>query len=129
MGTLKSTLKLESTDLFPTPVSFTKINNNTVAGNFSGFNAQEIASAAAANLNIQGIGTTGAFVYLESLPSNGTAIFVGAGTVTVSSSTIRLEPGDVAFFPAGDSNGLTSFSAICNTSGTATLNYFVGQRG
>ena len=40
MGTLKSTLKLESTDLFPTPVSFTKINNNTVAGNFSGFNAQ-----------------------------------------------------------------------------------------
>ena len=53
MGTLKSTLKLESTDLFPTPVSFTKINNNTVAGNFSGFNAQEITAGPAANLNLQ----------------------------------------------------------------------------
>ena len=128
MGTLKSTLKLESTDLFPTPVSFTKINNNIVAGNFSGFNSQAI-TATATDLNIVAIGATGDYVYLESLPSNGTAIFVGAGTVTVSSSTIRLEPGDVAFFPAGDSAGPLNISAICNTSGTATLNYFVGQRG
>lgn len=128
MGTLKSTLKLESTDLFPTPVSFTKINNNIVAGNFSGFNSQAI-TAASTDLNIVAIGNTGAYVYLESLPSNGTAIFVAAGTVSPATSTIRLEPGDVAFFPAGDSNGLATISAICNASGTATLNYFVGQRG
>lgn len=129
MGTLKSTLKLESTDLFPTPVSFTKINNNIVAGNFSGFNSQAI-TATAATLNLTAIGTTGAFVYLESLPSNGTAIFVGAAAVpTVANATIRLEPGDVAFFPAGDSAGPLDISAMCNTSGTATLNYFVGQRG
>ena len=129
MGTLKSTLKLESTDLFPTPVSFTKINNNIVAGNFSGFNSQAI-TATATDLNIVAIGATGAYVYLESLPSNGTAIYVGvAGVPSVSNATIRLEAGDVAFFPAGDSNGLTSISAICNAGGTATLNYFVGQRG
>jgi len=127
MGTLKSTLKLESTDLFPTPVNFTKINNNIVAGNFSGFNNQTVGNSAA-TLNISAIGATGAYVYLESAAANGTAIYVGAGFVTTTTSTVRLEAGDVAFFPAGDLNGLATLTAI-TAGGTASLNYFVGQRG
>ncbi len=127
MGTLKSTLKLESTDLFPTPVNFTKINNNVVAGDFSGFNTQVIGNVSA-TLNLAAIGTGGAYVYLESAASNGTAIYVGGtATLVAGTATIRLEAGDVAFFPAGDENGAFNLSAI-TSGGTASLNYFVGER-
>jgi hypothetical protein len=128
MGTLKSTLKLESTDLFPTPVNFTVVNNNTVAGTFSGFN-NVVVSNTAQNLNLAAIGVTGAYVYLQSPAANGTAIYCNVGTVTPTTSALRLEPGDVAFLPVGDSAaGVAAFSAI-TTGGTASLNYFVGDRG
>lgn len=80
MPTLKTTLKVESTDLFPTPVSFTKVNNNTVAGNFSGFNSLVVGNAAT-TLNLAAIGATGAYVYLESAATNATAIYVGVSPV------------------------------------------------
>ena len=69
MGTLKSTLKLESTDLFPTPVSFTVVNNNVVNGTFSGFNTV-VCGTANTQLNIATIDGTGAYLYAQSVSSN-----------------------------------------------------------
>ncbi len=128
MGTLKTTLKVESTDLFPTPVSFTKVNNNIVNGTFSGFN-NAIITNTAANLNIAAIGVTGSYVYLENVATSGTAVYLNVGTVVVSSAVIKLAPGDVAFLPVGDSaGGVAAFSAI-TSGGTASLNYFIGDKG
>jgi hypothetical protein len=125
MGTLKSTIKLESTDLFPTPVSFTVVNNNAVNGSFSGFN-NLVASASAVALNIAPINSGVAYVYAQAPTTNGTAIYIQeAGGPTVFAV---LAPGDVAFFPYGQTSaGGTDLEAL-TPGGTAQINYFVGEK-
>lgn len=126
MGTLKTTLKVESTDLFPTPVSFTVVNNNSVNGNYSGFNNLTVTSVAQ-NLNTIAAGATGAYVYLQSLATNpaGIAIIIEEDSATVEKFA-TLYPGDVAFLPYNSAAGQIKARAA---SGTASLNFFVGDRG
>ena len=125
MGTLKSTIKIESTDLFPTPVSFTVVNNNTVNGSFAGFN-NVVAGTAAIALNIAPIDTV-AYVYAQAPTTNGTAVYLreaGANTIFAA-----LAPGDVSFFPYGNTGTGVSFNLEAATDGgTAQLNYFVGEK-
>ena len=122
MGTLKTTLKVESTDLFPTPVSFTTVNNNSIGANLSAFTSISIAN--------------GAGVTLASLPAAGAFIYVAAPStntddVTIAESNggqivITVKPGDVGFVPVGDGTG---FDLIGDTvAGTQVLNYYVGTR-
>jgi hypothetical protein len=130
MGTLKSTLKLESTDLFPTPVSFTVVNNNVVNGTFSGFNTV-VCGTANTQLNIAIIDGTGAYLYAQSVSSNGTAIAIGyTGQSNIAGATgtlVYMSPGDVALIPVGV--GATALDIIAFTvGGTATLNYFLGEK-
>ncbi|NBO21914.1 hypothetical protein EBU94_01035 [bacterium] len=130
MGTLKSTLKLESTDLFPTPVSFTVVNNNVVNGTFSGFNTV-VCSSANTQLNIATIDGTGAYLYAQSVSSNGTAIAIGyTGQSNIAGATgtlVYLSPGDVALIPVGV--GATALDIVAFTvGGNATLNYFLGEK-
>jgi hypothetical protein len=125
MGTLKTTLKLESTDLFPTPVSFTKINNNSVDGSFSGF-VSIVAGVSPHLLNISPIDTGVAYVYLEAPLSNNVPVLVQDASTTTP--FIVLSPGEVAFFPYGqDTLGGADLQAL-TLSGTATLNYFIGEK-
>lgn len=123
MGTLKSTIKIESTDLFPTPVSFTVVNNNAVNGSFAGFN-NLVAGTSPTTLNIAALNTGVAYVYAQAPTTNGTAVYI------TDSSTVFavLAPGDVAFFPYGQTvAGGTDIQA--NTpGGTAQLNFFVGEK-
>ena len=135
MGTLKTTLKVESTDLFPTPVSFTNVNNNGVNGNFNGFNTLT-CSTTFAQLNTATIDATGCYLYLQSPSTNVRDIAVGyAGqTATVPAAStggtgtlIYLSPGDVAFVPVG--NGATAGNIGAFTpSGSATLYFFLGEK-
>jgi len=128
MATLKSTLKIESTDIFPTPVNFTQINNNTVNGTFSGFNTLDVPANSLQTLNFLGtIDATGAYVYISAATTNSHPVYVGAGAVAVASATLKLHPGDIAFFPAGDSNGAYNLGAICNTGETGTISFFIGE--
>ena len=125
MGTLKSTLKLESTDLFPTPVSFTKINNNTVEGQFSGF-ISIVATTIAKKLNISDINTGIAYVYLESPLTNNVPVLVQAGVA--GSVFAVLNPGEIAFLPYGQTTlGGLDLYALTLT-GNATLQYFIGEK-
>jgi hypothetical protein len=125
MGTLKSTLKLESTDLFPTPVSFTKINNNTVEGSFSGF-ISIVAGTVQKKLNVSPIDTGVAYVYLESPAANSVPVLVQAGTT--GSVFAVLNPGEIAFLPYGqDTLGGDDLYAVTLT-GNATLQYFIGEK-
>jgi len=124
MGTLKTTLKVESTDLFPTPVSFTKINNNLVNGQFSGF-ISIVAGTAAKKLNVSDINSGVAYVYLESPTTNTVPVLVGATGGTVFAV---LQPGDVAFFPYGQTT-LGGLDLETKTlTGQATLQYFIGEK-
>jgi len=125
MGTLKSTIKLESTDLFPTPVSFTQINNNTVEGNFSGFNTVDVSSSPI-TLNIAPIDTAVAYVYFQAPLANSVPVMVQDSNSL--SPFIVLAPGDVAFFPYGQSiTGGYDLQAKTD-SGSAKLSFFIGEK-
>jgi hypothetical protein len=132
MGTLKSTLKLESTDLFPTPVSFTVVNNNTVSGDVAGFNNITVQNANT-TLNLSTLDGTGAYLYAQSPSTNTAVIFIGyTGQGQLGSSAtgtfLCLSPGDVAFCPIG-LNGTATNAIIAKTSaGTASLNFFFGEK-
>jgi hypothetical protein len=126
MGTLKSTIKIESTDLFPTPVSFTVVNNNAVNGTFSGFN-NLVASPSAVTLNIAPINTGVAYVYAQAPTTNGTAVYISESGGSVFAV---LAPGDVAFFPYGQNSlgGNDLQAATPGGGATAQINYFVGEK-
>lgn len=125
MGTLKTTLKVESTDLFPTPVSFTTVNNNGVNGTFSGFNTLVVGTAGT-QLNIAQLDTP-AYVYAQAPTTNGTAIYLQEDATSVTFSV--LAPGDVIFFSFGTTAGTPSANLVALTSGgTASLNYFIGEK-
>ena len=124
MGTLKSTIKLESTDLFPTPVSFTVVNNNTVNGSFAGFN-NVVAGTVAIALNIAPIDTSVAYVYAQAPTTNGTAVYIQESGGSVFAV---LAPGDVAFFPYGQTPiGGNDLEAL-TPGGNAQINFFVGEK-
>lgn len=126
MGTLKSTLKIESTDLFPTPVSFTVVNNNAVSGAYSGFNQITLAAATPITLTTVTPGTTGAYVYAQAASTNtaGTFIELQDGAATLVFAT--LYPGDVCLMPFGDGSGI-DLDANTATAGSV-LSFFVGNR-
>jgi len=129
MATLKSTLKIESTDIFPTPVNFTQINNNAVNGTFSGFNTLDVPANSAQTLNFLGsIDATGAYVYVAAATTNAWPVYLGSGLAAVTAATVKLYPGDVAFFPAGDSNGSYNLNALCAAGETGTISFFVGEK-
>jgi len=125
MGTLKTTLKVESTDLFPTPVSFTVVNNNSVNGSYSGFNNLTVTSLSQI-LNPVAAGATGAYVYLQSVATNPAGIAIEVKEDNGSELFATLYPGDVAFLPYNSAAGQLTAEVA---SGTASLNFFVGDRG
>lgn len=126
MGTLKTTLKVESTDLFPTPVSFTNVNNNQVNGDFSGFNQViPVLLPAVTILNIAAISTS-AYVYVQAPSSNTGTVVVWNENNAGTDGPIQvatLAAGDVGFFPYG---GVENLLATGN--GTDRLYFFVGEK-
>jgi len=156
MGTLKSTLKIESTDLFPTPVSFTVVNNNSVNGDFSGFNTIEVSAATGggtgankldatggSKLNITNI-TSSAYIYAQAPTTNTANVHLcmvdgstaGPGYATVSETFAILAPGDVIFMPYRSIQtedvvleGSDIYAILPeDTITTNMINYFIGEK-
>jgi hypothetical protein len=126
MPTLKSTIKLESTNLFPSPVSFTVVNENAVNGDFSSFNTLTV-NTNAQTLNIHEIDGTSAsaYCYFSTPTTNAVPVFVGFGTT--GDSFLRLAPGDVAFLPVGGevtTEDLVAYTLVSSGS----LNFFIGNK-
>jgi hypothetical protein len=126
MATLKSTLKIESTDLFPTPVSFTKVNNNTVGAAYSTFSSVTVGTALV-TLSLV-VPSADAYVYLSAPATNTGNIVVGNGGVTVGTGFVTLAPGDVAFFPYGDGAAATVALEAIATAAAQSLEFFIGNK-
>jgi hypothetical protein len=124
MSTLKSTLRIESTDLFPTPVLFTVTNLNAVNGSFSGFTNLTI-SATPIVLNIAPINGTALAAYCY-FKNNDTVdnIYVGR---TGQDAFLSLAPGDVSLISYGGTATAGDLYAYTGT-GTAVLSYFIGEK-
>jgi len=120
MGTLKTTLKVESSDLFPTPVSFTNVNNNSIGATISSFTTIAVSGA----ITLATIPASNAYLYVSAPLTNTQDIVlkVGVGGTTFAS----IAPGNVGFFPIGNNSGYT---LQANTaSGTQYLNYYIGSK-
>ena len=122
MGTLKTTLKVESTDLFPSPVSFTTVTNNAITANLSGFTSITVATADTALATVP---AGGAWFYFSSPSTNTNNITLSInGAPDVPFAVIK--PGDVGLIPLGDGAGYTLEANA--TSSSQVLNYYVGTR-
>ena len=126
MATLKTTLKIESSDLFPTPINFTKINNNAIGAAYSSF-ATVAVGTSAVTLSLVAP-TADAYVYLSAPLTNTANVVIGNNTVTVGTGFITLAPGDVAFFPYGDGSGATLALQAISSAASQSLDYFIGNK-
>jgi len=124
MSTLKSTLKIESTDLFPTPVTFTVTNNNTVAGSFSGFTNLTVTTTPTV-LNIVPINGTALAAYCYFKNNDATDnVYIGRNS---EDAFLSLAPGDVSLISYGGTAAAANLYAYTGT-GTAVLSYFIGEK-
>jgi hypothetical protein len=131
MATLKATLNLASSTLFPIPLNFTETVTEDINGNHSSFNTNVLAAAASNVVLYTGTapGSGVLYFYFKAASTNVGTIDVeivqGAATV----SAVRIYPGDIAFFPV-DASAATTVRADNNDgSNAATLQYFYGERG
>ena len=131
MSTLTTLMQISSEDLFPTPVDFTVSNDNTVAGNYSGFNTYNIG-ATPTQLNITtftATGTNALYSYFAIGTASATGVFIGYEN---QNPFLALSPGDFAFFPLGQGTGATAMSDITaysfGGSTSVPLTYFFGEK-
>lgn len=125
MGTLKTTLKVESTDLFPTPVNFTTVNNNSI-GSPSNFVAVSITNGSAIAVATLGAASTGGYLYLQAPSTNTDNIIISENVG--NQIVIELLPGDVGFVPIGDNAGTGLVYEADTAAGVQVLNYYFGAR-
>lgn len=122
MGTLKTTLKVESVDLFPTPVNFTTVTNNLISANLSGFTSITVNTA---DTTLATIPAGGAWFYFSS-PSTNTQNITLSINGAPDVPFVVIQPGDVGLIPLGDAVGFTLEGNA--TTSAQILNYYVGTR-
>jgi len=133
MSTLRTSITLASNTLFPTPVNFTKIVNETIEGYHTGFQQVTIAGGGDALLydSSSAAGNTGiVYLYAEALASNSTNV-----SITIKYGTndpayfARLIPGDILYLPlwALHYDGIT-ITAINDAGLPASLSFFIGEK-
>ena len=131
MATLKTTLKVESTDLFPTPINFTKVNNNAIGATYSTFTSITVGTS---TVTLQAVPTSGAvltaaYVYAFAPSTNTGSISLSAiSPAALGTGFCLLAPGDVAFFPYGDGTAASIALTAIATAAGQQLEYFIGNQ-
>lgn len=132
MSTLKTTITLASSELFPGTVSFAKVKNYTVDGD-SDFQTTEIPANDSLDLfdAPAQTGTSGiVYFYCEAASNNTTnlTIQIKNGSTANATSAMILAPGAVSFLPlfAQDALGLV-VTAINDTASACDISYFIGE--
>ena len=132
MATIKSTIKLETTTLFPTPVSITvpvteQVNLDANFTNVAILPNSDVTPYSSTGLNPSNV----VYVYLQSPNTNTVNLDVYITDHLDREVLIMiLRPGDFAWFPLA-TNGYGVKVRIVNndTIETASLNVFYGERG
>ncbi len=125
MGILKTTIALQSNDIFPYSVAFGKASYNQIQGDYSTFGKVETNSFTAVVLNAASLASGVAYIYLEAPSTNATPIYVRdsiSGTVFCV-----LYPGSIGMLPyAQTAISANDIEAISAGPGANELNYFIG---
>ena len=137
MSTLKTTINIASTDLFPTPVNFTFPVTETIGGAHSSFNTK-VLPAAATNVvlfsSTAASGSTGILYFcIQASADNLDTISVDIrrNTGPVTADMMLFAPGDIAYFPvdASDAAGIIIRATNNASASIAALQYFYGEKG
>jgi len=137
MSTLKTTINIASTDLFPTPVNFTFPVTETIGGAHSSFNTKFLPAAAygvALFSSNAASGSTGILYFcIQASADNLDTISVSIrrGTGPTTADVMLFAPGDISYFPvdASDPMGISIKATNNASSSTAALQYFYGEKG
>ncbi len=125
MSILKTTLKVESTTLFPTPTAFTNVNNNAEIAD-SNFGKIAVNHLTPSYLVTGDLGAKGTFLYIKASSTNGPELAVNIYGEDSETPLITVFTGDTGFIPVTATQGKLYAKT---TYGTANLEYFVGSRG
>jgi hypothetical protein len=125
MSILKTTLKVESTTLFPTPTAFTNVNNNAEIAD-SNFGKIAVNHLTPVYLVTGELGAKGTFLYVKASTTNGPEIAVNIYGENSETPIVTVFTGDTGFIPVTAIQGKLYAKT---TYGNANLEYFVGSRG
>ena len=132
MSTLKTTIVFESAALFPVPMSFTKIANETLTGTYASFQTNTLAAGSLETLfeTSESIGNSGVlYFYANSASTNTKPIDLIIDNKSTSQSYfVRLIPGDITYLPvyAADYAGIKISARNNDPGNAASLTYFYG---
>jgi hypothetical protein len=134
MSTLKTTISFESASLFPTPISFTKIATETVAGQYASYQTLSLAAGALETLfeTNTAIGNSGVlYLYATASSSNAESVdLIINNKSTTQTYFMRLIPGDIAYLPvfAADLAGIKISARNNDPANAAALTYFCADK-
>lgn len=137
MPTLKTTISLASTTLFPIPVNMSVPVLETIDGSHTGFQTVVIGSAAIATLytstGIAGVsGVT--YFYAQAPVTNTDAVTIRLTRTddgNVNCDIATLNPGDIMYTPIAASDATSTIISALNNSAidAANLSFFYGEKG
>lgn len=136
MAILQSTIKMVSATLFPSPVNFTFVVNETINGNHSGFNTVIVAAATTSTVfdSLAASGSSGIlYFYFQAATTNisPVEIAIESKTVGVANTFALLSAGDWAYLPIDASDVAGTAITVINpdVANPATVNFFYGEKG
>jgi hypothetical protein len=133
MPSIKSTLKLESTTLFPSPVTITVVGTEQVNGNADFQTVVIPANGTDALLPIltQADASSTVYFYAQALSTNSGSVEVYSTDSADNTAYIGiLRPGDFMWLPvAATGQGVTISGTNTSGASTAVVNVFWGSRG
>jgi len=124
---LKTSIKLESSTLYPNNVLQTQVYNLHINGTFAGFNKMivETTPVKLNNSDIDGASLS-AYLYISAPSTNLQTVFIKQ--VGATESFARLAPGEFAFLSYGGQTTTPDIVAYTVGAGHAEIHYFIGEK-
>lgn len=136
MPTLKTTIMMNSSSLFPTPINMTLPVIQPIDGNHTGFQTVIIPADSGSTLytSVGVAGDSGStYFFAQAAATNIDTISISITKTAGADSLVLaiLNPGDIMYVPIAATDATSTIIAAGNDSVTtlATLSYFYGERG
>ncbi len=135
MPVIKTTIKIESTTVFPKSFSISKVITESINGKYVSFQLNKIQpsdSEAIIAIN-DAAGKSGViYLYVQANAANQSAVLLSMknGSSGLSTDFSKILPGDVLFIPlyAEDENGITITAKNLSSEKSAAITHFYASR-
>lgn len=136
MAVLQATIKMVSATLFPSPVNFTFVVNETIGGNHSGFNTVIVPADSGSTVftSASASGSSGIlYFYFQAATTNISPVEIAIESKTTPGfkTFASIPAGDWAYLPINASDVAGTEIVVINPdlANPATVNFFYGEKG